>query len=143
MKYITFTLKYTNQYGGASYKSTDSRDTATIYISPNAFVDGPVKEFRISAEGFVNPADVLAAKQRAIEEKEAKKLARAEARAAAREERLARKLARENVYELQPTPLRDVSAWLEGYRAMWQHNLDALKRYVESHLDDEDDEPPP
>lgn len=49
-----------------------------------------------------------------------------------------RKLGRENVYELQPTPLRDVSAWLEGYRAMWQHNLDALKRYVESHLDDEE-----
>ncbi len=51
------------------------------------------------------------------------------------------KLGRENVYELQLAPLRDVSAWLEGYRAMWQHNLDALKRHVESHLDDEEDTP--
>lgn len=114
MKYITFTLKYTNQYGGASYKSTDSRDTATIYISPNAFVDGPVKEFRISAEGFVNPADVLAAKQRAIEEKEAKKLARAEARAAAREERLARKLARATEVTLPTVPAEDAPAVVNG-----------------------------
>ncbi|MFV8750154.1 ArsR/SmtB family transcription factor [Nannocystaceae bacterium ST9] len=52
-----------------------------------------------------------------------------------------RKVGRQRIYELQPTPLRDVSAWLESYRAFWQHNLANLKRFVESHLDDGEQDP--
>jgi DNA-binding transcriptional ArsR family regulator len=51
-----------------------------------------------------------------------------------------RKRGRQRIYELEPTPLRDVSAWLASYRELWQHNLDNLKQYVESHLDDEADQ---
>ena len=51
-----------------------------------------------------------------------------------------RKRGRQRIYELSPTPLRDVSAWLSSYRELWLHNLDNLKRYVESHLDDEPDQ---
>ena len=50
-----------------------------------------------------------------------------------------RKHGRQRIYELEPTPLRDVSAWLSSYRELWLHNLDNLKRYVESHLHDMDD----
>lgn len=52
------------------------------------------------------------------------------------------KRGRQRIYELEPTPLRDVSAWLASYRALWQQNLDNLKRYVESHLDDDEGEDP-
>ena len=54
-----------------------------------------------------------------------------------------RKRGRQRIYELSPTPLRDVSAWLSSYRELWLHNLDNLKRYVESHLDDLDQEGDP
>ncbi len=30
------------------------------------------------------------------------------------------------VYALRPEPLAEVDAWLTGYRALWQHRLDAL-----------------
>jgi len=44
-----------------------------------------------------------------------------------REERVGR----QRVYTLDPAPLRDVAAWLDGYRAFWQSNLTSLKRFVE------------
>jgi DNA-binding transcriptional ArsR family regulator len=38
---------------------------------------------------------------------------------------------RERVYQLNPAPLRAVVGWVEGYRSFWQHNLGALKSYLE------------
>lgn len=38
---------------------------------------------------------------------------------------------RERLYALRPAPLQKAMAWLEGYRASWQRNLDSLKRYLE------------
>ena len=35
-----------------------------------------------------------------------------------------RKRGRQRIYELEPTPLRDVSAWLSSYRELWQQSLD-------------------
>ncbi len=40
---------------------------------------------------------------------------------------------RERVYTLDPTPLAEVGAWLEGLRAFWTARLDAL----EAHLEDQ------
>lgn len=45
-----------------------------------------------------------------------------------REERVGR----ERLYTLQPQPLRQALAWLEGYRAFWQRNLASLKSYLEN-----------
>jgi len=39
---------------------------------------------------------------------------------------------RERLYTLRPAPLQKAAAWLEGYRAFWQRNLDALKTYLET-----------
>lgn len=41
------------------------------------------------------------------------------------------RVGRARVYRLEPLPLQQVVGWLEGYRAMWQTNLDNLKRHVE------------
>ncbi len=41
------------------------------------------------------------------------------------------RIGRERVYRLEPLPLQQVVGWLEGYRAMWQTNLDNLKRHLE------------
>ena len=38
---------------------------------------------------------------------------------------------RERLYRIQPEPLREVLSWIDGYRAMWQTNLNNLKRYLE------------
>ena|SRR5215813_6552271 len=38
---------------------------------------------------------------------------------------------RHRICQLAPGPLRQVAGWLEGYRALWQMNLDNLKRYLE------------
>jgi DNA-binding transcriptional ArsR family regulator len=38
---------------------------------------------------------------------------------------------RERLYALRPAPLQKAMAWLEGYRAFWQHSLSSLKRYLE------------
>ena len=37
-----------------------------------------------------------------------------------------RQEAQRRIYSLRPDPLAEVDAWLEGYRALWQHRLDAL-----------------
>ena len=42
------------------------------------------------------------------------------------------RIGRERVYELRPAPLQQVAGWLEGYRAIWQSNLDRLKHYLET-----------
>ena len=38
---------------------------------------------------------------------------------------------RQRVYRLNPTPLRDVSQWVESYRRFWPANLMSLKRHLE------------
>jgi DNA-binding transcriptional ArsR family regulator len=38
---------------------------------------------------------------------------------------------RHRVYELDPTPLRAVDAWITQYREFWRGNLRDLKSYVE------------
>ncbi|HUQ81766.1 MAG TPA: metalloregulator ArsR/SmtB family transcription factor [Gemmatimonadaceae bacterium] len=38
---------------------------------------------------------------------------------------------RQRVYQLTPAPLRDVSQWIESYRAFWPVNLMSLKRHLE------------
>jgi DNA-binding transcriptional ArsR family regulator len=37
-----------------------------------------------------------------------------------------RQEAQRRIYSLRPDPLAEVDAWLAGYRALWQHRLDAL-----------------
>ena len=37
-----------------------------------------------------------------------------------------RQEAQRRIYSLRPEPLAEVDTWLEGYRALWQHRLDAL-----------------
>lgn len=44
--------------------------------------------------------------------------------------------AQRRVYRITPGPLRDVDAWLEPYRELWETALDDLER----HLDDLDDD---
>jgi DNA-binding transcriptional ArsR family regulator len=41
------------------------------------------------------------------------------------------RVGRERMYQLRVAPLQQVSGWLEGYRSLWQSNLDRLKRYLE------------
>jgi len=41
------------------------------------------------------------------------------------------RVGRQRRYQLQPAPLQQVVGWIEGYRALWQINLDNLKRYLE------------
>lgn len=41
------------------------------------------------------------------------------------------RVGRQRRYQLQPAPLQQVVGWIEGYRALWQMNLDNLKRYLE------------
>jgi DNA-binding transcriptional ArsR family regulator len=35
-------------------------------------------------------------------------------------------------YELRPEPLIEVDAWLEKYRRLWAHHLDALERHLDT-----------
>jgi DNA-binding transcriptional ArsR family regulator len=41
------------------------------------------------------------------------------------------RVGRERLYRIRPAPLRGVVSWIDGYRAMWQANLNNLKRYLE------------
>jgi DNA-binding transcriptional ArsR family regulator len=41
------------------------------------------------------------------------------------------RVGRERLYALRPAPLQKAAAWLEGYRAFWQRNLEGLKHYLE------------
>lgn len=38
---------------------------------------------------------------------------------------------RERLYALDPLPLQRVAGWIEGYRAFWVTNLNALKAHLE------------
>jgi DNA-binding transcriptional ArsR family regulator len=37
-----------------------------------------------------------------------------------------RQVAQRRIYSLRPEPMAEVDAWLDDYRALWQHRLDAL-----------------
>jgi DNA-binding transcriptional ArsR family regulator len=41
--------------------------------------------------------------------------------------------AQRRLYRIRPEPLRELDAWLEPYRALWNDSLDRLER----HLDDQ------
>lgn len=42
------------------------------------------------------------------------------------------KRGRQRLYRLKPEPLGDVVDWIEGYRQLWQSNLENLKHYLEN-----------
>src|ERR687887_322724 len=39
------------------------------------------------------------------------------------------------VYRVRPEPLREVDAWLEPYRTLWNERLDALERHLDGMTD--------
>ena len=43
-----------------------------------------------------------------------------------------RTAARRRIYRLDPGPLRAVDGWLDPYRRLWSHHLDALERHLDS-----------
>lgn len=51
-----------------------------------------------------------------------------------------RKVGRETRYRLEAEPLMELKRWLSYYERYWENKLNALKRFVES--DDEDDDNP-
>jgi DNA-binding transcriptional ArsR family regulator len=44
--------------------------------------------------------------------------------------------AQRRLYRLRPGPLAEVDTWLEPYRRMWDHSLDALERHLDQMPDD-------
>jgi DNA-binding transcriptional ArsR family regulator len=40
--------------------------------------------------------------------------------------------AQQRIYQIQPDQFRDVDRWLEPYRRLWDHHLDALERHLDS-----------
>jgi DNA-binding transcriptional ArsR family regulator len=42
-----------------------------------------------------------------------------------------RREGRNRVYQLTPTPLKNIEAWMESYRALWERNLVGLERHLE------------
>ncbi len=38
---------------------------------------------------------------------------------------------RERIYSLKPAPLRELDAWLEAYRHLWEEWLDRLDEYLQ------------
>ena len=48
--------------------------------------------------------------------------------------------AQQRLYSLRREPLRDLDAWLERFRAMWDERLGNLERYL---AETPDDDPPP
>ena len=43
-----------------------------------------------------------------------------------------RREGRNRVYQLTPSPLHGIDAWIESYRVLWENNLLNLKRHLES-----------
>jgi DNA-binding transcriptional ArsR family regulator len=43
-----------------------------------------------------------------------------------------RRVGRERLYELEPAALKQVAAWIEGYRGFWHVSLTNLKHHLES-----------
>lgn len=50
-----------------------------------------------------------------------------------------KKRGRERLYALNAAPLRDVAEWVRQYEVVWDRQLQALKRYVESESKEEPD----
>lgn len=46
-----------------------------------------------------------------------------------------RTAAQQRIYRIDTRPLETVDGWLEPYRRLWSHHLDALERHLDSHLD--------
>jgi DNA-binding transcriptional ArsR family regulator len=46
--------------------------------------------------------------------------------------------AQRRVYEIDPTPLAELDAWLAPYRGLWNASLDALERHLERRHDADD-----
>jgi DNA-binding transcriptional ArsR family regulator len=44
----------------------------------------------------------------------------------------ASKDAQRRIYELRPEALAEVLAWVEPYRQLWSHRLDALERHLDA-----------
>jgi len=51
-----------------------------------------------------------------------------------REHRLVevRRDAQRRLYRVRPQPLRDIAAWLEPYRVLWEARLDDLERHLDA-----------
>ncbi len=47
-----------------------------------------------------------------------------------------RKVGRETRYRLDADPLQELKRWLAFYERFWENKLDALKRYVESDVNE-------
>ena len=45
--------------------------------------------------------------------------------------------AQRRVYRLRPEPLREVDAWIEPYRRLWDQRLDRLERHLQRTKDKE------
>lgn len=45
--------------------------------------------------------------------------------------------AQRRVYRLRPEPLREVDAWIEPYRQLWDQRLDRLERHLQRMKDQE------
>ena len=45
--------------------------------------------------------------------------------------------AQRRVYRLRPEPLREVDAWIEPYRRLWDQRLDRLERHLQRMKDKE------
>ena len=48
--------------------------------------------------------------------------------------------AQRRVYRLRPEPLREVDAWIEPYRRLWDQRLDRLERHLQRMKDKEGSE---
>jgi DNA-binding transcriptional ArsR family regulator len=46
---------------------------------------------------------------------------------------------RERIYRLQPEPLRELDAWLESYRHLWNERLDRLDAFLQEYQKKETD----
>lgn len=46
--------------------------------------------------------------------------------------------AQQRLYALRPAPLRDLDAWLDHFRALWDQRLASLDRYLTDTAHDED-----
>src|SRR4051812_35793136 len=42
-----------------------------------------------------------------------------------------RTAAQQRIYRVQAQPLAEVDAWLQPYRALWSHHLDALQHHLD------------
>jgi DNA-binding transcriptional ArsR family regulator len=47
--------------------------------------------------------------------------------------------AQQRVYEIDPSPLAELDAWLAPYRSLWDERLDALEQHLQRRRRDADD----